>query len=56
MRSAQEIEDMLEKTLERKTEILSGDHQGFFGMSFEDGIDDTLRWVLGETDDSPLGE
>lgn len=26
------------------------------GMSFEDGIEETLAWLFGERDDNPTGE
>lgn len=26
------------------------------GMSYEDGVDATLRWITGDTDDAPMGE
>jgi len=26
------------------------------GMSYEDGVSETLRWLAGETDDNPNGE
>ena len=48
-RSEDEINDLRNEVSER---IDKGGSR-YSGMSFEQGIDDALRWLFGETDDHP---
>lgn len=49
-RSSDEIEEQISKA----TEIINTDGTKVPGMSYEQGVDEALRWVLGESSDEPI--
>lgn len=51
VRSKEEIDDLLEWVFEGVEE---GTH--YHGMSYEEGIRNTIDWLTGFTDDNPKGE
>ena len=52
MRSQKEIQDMIARTL---PSIEKGGSD-VPGMTYEEGVDNALRWVTGDTDDDPIEE
>lgn len=52
MRTAKEIEDCLNDGLPEGAEGPTR----WPGMSYEQGVDATLRWALGWTDEDPMAE
>jgi hypothetical protein len=50
-RTQDEIEDQLNKASESLEENPGG---RWPGMSYEDGVKNTLYWILGESDDLPM--
>jgi len=52
MRSKHEIEDMIAKA----GLYLENGATAVGGMTYEEGVDAALRWVLGETEDEPIEE
>ena len=51
MPTDEDIEDQLELACEQLE-----DGTRWPGMSYEDGVDAALRWVLGYTDDKPMDD
>ncbi len=51
-RTDDEINDLRNDVAERINEGGSR----FLGMSYEEGIDEVLRWLFGESDDHPYAE
>jgi hypothetical protein len=51
-RSQTEMEDILEKAIEAE----DADESSWPGMSYEEGVSATLRWIMGETDESPMAD
>lgn len=52
-RSSQEIQDQLDLA-ERMTDDLQ--RSRFPELTYEHGVIDAIRWLLGEEDDSPMGD
>jgi hypothetical protein len=52
MKTRQEIEDQIDKALESKQESPSR----LSGMTYEEGVDAALRWVLGDAEYAPMDE
>jgi hypothetical protein len=50
LRTAKEVEDMLNDALPEGAEGPSK----WLGMTYEQGVDATVRWVLGWTDEKPM--
>jgi hypothetical protein len=53
MRTPEEVNDELDKV---DSEASAGGKSRWPAMNYEQGVYDTLRWVLGWTDESPTGE
>ena len=51
-RTKQEIDDVLNQAAEQQDEGGSR----FPGMTYEDGLANALRWVIGDDDDNPYPE
>lgn len=49
VRTAKEIDDVLGK-------VEDGEASAYPGMTYEQGIAEALRWVLGEQDEAPLAD
>jgi len=49
-RTAEEIEELL-KACEK-----SGSESRYFGMTYEQGISEGIRWIIGDTEDYPLDD
>lgn len=52
MRSRQEIEEQLHLAADQVVEGRSK----FSGMTYEEGVDNALRWALEDSDDKPMEE
>ncbi len=50
MRSRNEIEEQMHKAGDI---VCEGDTK-VAGMTYEEGVDNALRWALGESDDAPI--
>lgn len=53
MRTPEEIENELGRV---DPDAAAGGRSRWPGMNYEQGVSETLRWVLGETDDSPTAD
>lgn len=51
MRTQDEILEELGQALDI---IDDENHSGFHGMSYEEGVQAALEWVLGDTDNTPM--
>ena len=49
-RDRKEIDDQLNRT----TEAVDSGATAWPGMSYEQGVENALRWVTGESDDPPM--
>lgn len=52
MATREEIEEQLNLCYEQ---IDSGKSK-YFGMTFEEGVAEAIRWMQGDTEDPPMGE
>lgn len=50
MRSRKEIEEQMEKAGDQ---VIEGNTK-VPGMTYEEGVDNALRWALGDSDDAPI--
>lgn len=51
-RTRQEIDEQIGLALEQ----IEKGHSKYFGMTYEEGVDNALRWVLGDSNDAPMSE
>jgi hypothetical protein len=51
-RTEEEIQEQIDKAMEQR----HTDPGKWSGMSYEQGVEDALEWVLGSSDDAPMDE
>jgi hypothetical protein len=50
--TTEQIDEQLNKALDQ----MDKGGSKFFGMTFEEGVDQTIRWMRGEIEDAPMDE
>lgn len=48
--------EQINAEIDRAAEAVGTGVSNVPGMSYEEGVDSALRWVLGDTDDAPMDE
>lgn len=48
--------EQIEAELGRAIEQVEKGCSKFFGLTYEEGVDNTIRWMLGESDEAPMDE
>lgn len=47
-------DSQINEQLNRAIEVVDGGSTNWPGMSYEQGVDNALRWITGQTDDPPM--
>lgn len=44
----------IDAVLNKASELADGGRNPFFGMTYAQGVEDGIKWLLGETNDNPM--